>query len=196
MANVLFYSRKGGQGKTTHAISYAHWCKGIYYTNDYGNATIETYQGLFEEGKLKELKQGGEIEYDDSTSNIYDFGGFLDNRLIPVAKFVDFCVVPIYYQSKADLTPSAQTIIELGKYNKNIVILINNTEKEYIDTLQKALKDRFDYPVFIISRSKYIVRLADENKTLFNLFDEGGLNKYQLRKLLPQIKEFYNHLGK
>ncbi len=52
MANVLFYSRKGGQGKTTHAISYAHWCKRNYYTNDYGNATIETYQDLFDEGNL------------------------------------------------------------------------------------------------------------------------------------------------
>ena len=46
-------------------------------------------------------------------NNVFDFGGFLDNRIINVAKFVDCCVVPFFYQSKADLVPTIQTVIEL-----------------------------------------------------------------------------------
>lgn len=196
--NILFYSRKGGQGKTTHAIGFAHYTKADFITNDFGNSTTEIYAPLFKSKNqtFKELRPDEEIEIDDEKSNIFDFGGFLDNRIVNVAKFVDACVVPIYYQSTADLTPAIQTIIELEKYNKNIIVLINNTDKEYSDQIQKDLSKKFKHKIFTINKSKYISRLADENKTIFDLSNQGGLNKYMLRDLITQIETFYAYLKK
>lgn len=192
--NILFYSRKGGQGKTTHAIGYAHYTKSNFYTNDYGNSTIEIFKPLFENREIKEFKPGEKIEVEEGKNNVFDFGGFLDNRVVGVAKYVNYCVVPIFYQSKTDLVPAIQTIIELEKYNKNIVILINNTDKGYTQDIENALSKKFQHKIFIINKSKYIHRLSDENKTVFDLFNRGGLERHQLKTLIAQIKNFYQHL--
>ncbi len=192
--NVLFYSRKGGQGKTTHAIGFAHYTKANFYTNDYGNSTVEIFKPLFKGREIKEFKPSEKIEVEEGKDNVFDFGGFLDSRVVGVAKYVDYCVVPIFYQSKADITPAVQTIIELEKYNKNIVILINNTDKAYTQDVKTALSKKFQHKIFIINKSKYIHRLADENKTIFDLFNQGGLERYQLKTLITQIKNFYQHL--
>jgi hypothetical protein len=196
--NILFYSRKGGQGKTTHAVGFAHYTKADFITNDFGNSTTEIYAPLLtsKNQTFTELKPDEQVEIDDEKSNVFDFGGFLDNRIVGVAKFVDACVVPIYYQSTADLTPAIQTIIELEKYNKNIIILINNTDKEYSDQIKKDLSKKFRHKIFIINKSKYISRLADENKTIFDLSNQGGLNKYMLKDLISQIQTFYAYLKK
>lgn len=191
---VLFYTKKGGQGKTTHSVGYAHYSNSIIYTNDFNNGTLEVYGGLFSDGRMRSFVAGEEIEVNEDDNLVFDMGGYVDNRIIQIASFVDICVVPIYYQSSADLIPSAQTILELEKYNKNIAILINNTDKEYIEEVKKALEKRFSYPIFVISKSKYINRLADENKTIFDLFNSGGLEKYMLKNLMPQIKNLYSYL--
>lgn len=194
MTNVMFYSRKGGQGKTTSAIGYTHHSGANYYTNDYGNSTIDIYSPLFGEGVLHEFKPGEKFKVDSSKSAVFDFGGFLDNRIIAVAKLVDVCVVPIFFQSAADLKPAVKTVVELGKYNKNIVILINNTEKDNVELLVEALSGKFDYEIFIVNRSRYIARLADEKKTVFQLAESGGVKKFQLRNLIPQVEKFYSYL--
>ncbi|MBU1468571.1 MAG: hypothetical protein KJ868_13125 [Gammaproteobacteria bacterium] len=197
--NVLFYSRKGGQGKTTHAVGYAHYSKSSLVTNDFGNSTVSIYKNLFsEDGQtITELRPDQQdVDVSEDRGNIFDFGGFMDSRVISVAKFVDYCVVPIYYQSKADLSPSVQTIIEIEKYNKNIVIVINNTDKKDAELLEESLRERFPYPIFTIPKSKFINRLADEGKSIFQLSEEGGLNKHMLRNLLPKIEKFYSYLNK
>jgi hypothetical protein len=197
--NVLFYSRKGGQGKTTHAVGYAHYSKSSLVTNDFGNSTISIYQNLFnEEGQtIIELRPDQQdVDLSEDRGNVFDFGGFMDSRVIAVAKFVDHCVVPIYYQSKADLSPSVQTIVEIEKYNKNIVIAINNTDKKDAELLEESLKERFSYPIFTVPKSRFINRLPDEGKSVFQLSEEGGLNKHMLKNLLPKIEEFYSYLSK
>ena len=151
-----------------------------------------------EEGQtITELKPDQQdVDVSEDRGNVFDFGGFMDSRVIAVAKFVDYCVVPIYYQSKADLSPSVQTIVELEKYNKNIVIVINNTEKKDAELLEESLQERFSYPIFTIPKSRFINRLPDEGKSVFQLSEEGGLNKHMLRNLLPRIEEFYSYLSK
>ncbi len=70
------------------------------YTNDVQNATKELYRDMFKEGDCVEIGVGQEIEIDDSDNIVFDFGVYIDSRLIDVIKYVDACVVPISYQSK------------------------------------------------------------------------------------------------
>ena len=193
--NVLFYNKKGGQGKTTHAVAYASHVGAVLYTNDEDNDTLDIYGDLFKDGDIRVLKPGEEIEVDDEETMVFDMGGYLDNRIIQIAEFVDVCVVPIKYQSKADFSPSIRTIMTLTSHNKNVVVLINNTSKEEAEEVKKLLEENFDHKVFVINSSKYINRLADEQKTVFDLLDASGLNRYMLKKnVVPQITSFYNYL--
>jgi hypothetical protein len=199
MSNVLFYSRKGGQGKTTHAVGFAHFTESNLVTNDFGNDTVSIYQDLFDNPgqSIVELRPDQQdVDISEDRGNVFDFGGFMDSRIISVAKFVDYCVVPIYYQSNADLKPAIKTIVELEKYNKKIVLLINNTDKKDAKILEESLVERFSYPIFVVPKSKFINRLPDEGKSVFQLSQEGGLNKHMLRNLLPKIQELYTYLSK
>lgn len=93
------------------------------------------------------------------------------------------------------MTACLKTIQTLQDYNKNIVLLINNTEPAYVKELKPYLKSEFPtFPVFVVNSSRYINRMADEGKTVSDLFELGGLHKYALRKLKPQLFEFYDYL--
>lgn len=193
---ILFHSLKGRQGKTTHAISYAKYKNYKLYTNDIDNCTPEIFKGILEKNKMITLKTG------DLNKNfllgenwVFDCGGFVENRIYQFAKLADICVIPICYQSLADLAPAITNILKLQKICNNIAILINNTEKYYISQLEEILKQKFpQHPIFVINRSKFFARLADEKKTIFDLYNQGNLYKHSLRNLVPQIKKFYHYL--
>lgn len=91
--------------------------------------------------------------------------------------------------------PAVKTVLTLQQYANQLVLLINNTDAAYIGELQDVLGDRFpDIPIFVVNRSRYISKLADEGMTLFDLFSLGGLHAFALRNVIPQIKAFYSHL--
>lgn len=192
---VLFYSIKGGQGKTTHAVGYAKHTGAKLYTNDHGNNTLEIYSDLLEPGQMTVIHPGESINVKEAKNAVFDFGGWVDDRVLETAQLVDVCVVPICYQSAADLLPGINTITAIAKHTSNIVILINNTDNDFIEDLKAELQKQFpSFPVFVVNKSRYITRLADEGKTVFDLFELGGVHKHTLRTLLPQIKEFYSYL--
>lgn len=197
---ILFYSVKGGQGKTTHAISFAKYKEALYITNDYESGTLDIYSDIFSENQLQIIKPETKLDFKGLKgidNIIFDFGGWVDEKIESIAKNVDVVVVPIFYQSIADLMPCIKTVNSLSKYNKNIVILINNTDTNDIEDLQKHLKDKFlEFKVFVINRSKYINRLANDGKTIFDLSKEGGIVKFNLLRtgLTKQIKDLYDYL--
>jgi len=118
------------------------------------------------------IAPGEEIKTPNNEHIVFDFGGWVESRVLQAAKMADVCVVPIYYQSTADLMPAVKTILTLEKHNDNIVILINNTAPAHTRELQSVLSQRFpNYRIFTINQSRYIARLADEGKTVFDLFE-------------------------
>ncbi len=142
------------------------------------------------------LEPGDDLKTDPrGKPSVFDFGGWGDHRILTAATLCDLCVVPLYYQSTADMTACIKTIQTLQEYNKNIVILINNTQPSYILELKGFFKTNFPtFPVFVVNPSKYINRMADEGKTVSDLFELGRLHKYALRKLKPQLYSFYDYL--
>ncbi len=197
---ALFYSVKGGQGKTTHAISYAKYKEALYLTNDYESGTIDIYQDMFAENQLQIIEANTKLNFknlENFDDVVFDFGGWVDDKIQAISKIVDVVIVPIYYQSIADLMPCIKTVNSISQFNKNIIILINNTETSDIKELKEHLTNKFsDFIIFTINKSKYINRLANEGKTLFELSKEGGLVKFNLTKtgLIKQINELYTYL--
>ncbi len=45
--------------------------------------------------------------------------------------------------------------------------------------------------MLVVNHSRYISRLADDGLTVFELADLGGIERYQLRHILPQVETLY-----
>jgi len=197
--NTLFYSRKGGQGKTTHAVAYARHSGAHFLTFDYDNGTRGLYEAMLPDGYFHEIAPTSELVAYAGESHVFDFGGYLDERIIKTAKICDQCVIPIAFQSPAEIKPFIDTVSELSKHNKNIILLINNTDKEYLEELKEAISKNFDFPIFIIPKSKFISKLSVYQKTPIELFegDEATLlQRHHLKNLAPAFREFYDYLSK
>ena len=197
--NTLFYSRKGGQGKTTHAITYARHIGAHFLTFDYDNGTRGLYEAMLPEGRFHEIAPTGKLVAYEGEDHVFDFGGYLDERIIRTAKVCNQCVIPISFQSPAEIKPFIDTVSELEKHNNNIVLLINNTEREYVEDLKASIQKNFDYPIFIIPKSKFVSKISVYQETPIELFDGKGvslLQRHHLKNLAPKFSEFYNYLSK
>lgn len=188
----------GRQGKTTLAYSIYKTSDMPFkfITNDIENASIDLEKHV-KKGDLTYLAPGEKIDVDPNDNLIFDFGGKPDKRLLSVATFVDTIIVPIAFQSASELKLTIMNINALIEANKNIVIVINNTENADAKMIKMALESVFPkLQVYEISHSKFIRRLANNNQTVFevaqaNSADEKSLNK----KILPQFKALFNELN-
>lgn len=189
MKNILFYNKKGGQGKTTLATNYARFVNGNYITNDENNFTEEVFK--IETTMIRNNQPIEDVEINDDAPNIFDFGGYSDSRVLTVAQFVDTCVVPIYYQAEIDLKSAIETMATLKRENENVAFVINNTEKQYLGELSSYLEKIAK--TFIIPKSEY---LKINDKGLYQQYEEGhALQKHIIKKnVLPYFNQLFNYL--
>lgn len=91
--------------------------------------------------------------------------------------------------------PAVKTVTALQPYCARIVILINNTAPEHVGQLEAILRKRFPkVAVLVVNHSRYISRIADDGLTVFEIAALGGLERHQLRHILPQIETLYSYL--
>ncbi|MCI5168549.1 MAG: hypothetical protein D3903_21255 [Candidatus Electrothrix sp. GM3_4] len=128
---------------------------------------------------------------------VFDFGGWVDERIGTISEQFDAVVVVISFQSKAELHPCINMVGTLNKYNKNVIILINNTKTKIIPRVKKSLQNRFpENKIFTIKQSDFIHWLPNEGKTTKEIAEENPLFRYNLKELNKQIDEFHNYLDK
>lgn len=188
----------GRQGKTTLAYTlYKHAEKSFkFVTNDLSNASIDLEKHV-EEGQLLHFPDGEEIKIDAENNHIFDFGGKPDDRLLSVAAFVDVILIPLAYQSISELKLTVENINAFVEHNKNIVLLINNTDAADSKMVITALSAVYpDIPILEISHSKFIRRLANEDKTVFEVAEQKKGDAKQLnKKIIPQFNSLFEHLN-
>ena len=165
-------------------------------TNDLDTGTADIYEAALPAGRIVTLEPGQTLksvrDRHKGKPLVIDFGGFVESRVIEAAQMAAVTVVPLSYQSTADLMPAVKTVTAMQPYCKTIVILINNTVPALVDELRAVLRKRFPkVPVLVVNHSRYISRIADDGLTVFDIAALGGLERYQLRHILPQIERLY-----
>ena len=168
-------------------------------TNDIDNGTADIYEAVLGEGRIITLDPGQTIKSIAAQHRgrdlVIDFGGFVESRIIEAAGMADVTVVPLAYQSTADLMPAIKTVAVVTPYCANVALLINNTLVEHTEDLIGILASRFPkLPVLVINHSRLISRLADDGLTVFDLAQLSGRERYQLRNILPQVEQLYAFL--
>ena len=205
--DVLFYNDLGRQGKSTLAYNFYDFQKqkniiGKYVTNDMVNISFPIKK-LIGEKNIVSIAAGEEVRIDTDDFNIFDFGGYLDNRVVSVTKHVKYIVMPISYVSNSELKITAKTIKGLIKYNPNIVVVFNKTKKTKINRGREMLNLLFEayeidtkhIKVFVVNESEYMTRLSDIEQSIFDVANASKGDKAQLSKnIIPQLTEIYNYL--
>ena len=168
-------------------------------TNDIDNGTADIYEAALPSGRIVTLEPGQSVKdwvaHFKGVPLVIDFGGFVESRVIEAAKLAAVTVVPLSFQSTADLMPAVRTVTAIQPHCKRIVVLINNTAPEHVDELEAVLRRRFPkVAVLVVNHSRYISRIADDGLSVFEIAALGGLEKHQLRHILPQIETLYAYL--
>ncbi|GAW87618.1 conserved hypothetical protein [Bathymodiolus platifrons methanotrophic gill symbiont] len=205
--DVLFYNDLGRQGKSTLAYNFYDFQRqkniiGKYVTNDIVNISFPI-KNLVGEKNIISITAGEEVSIDTDDFNIFDFGGYLDNRVVSVTKHVKYIVMPISYASNSELKITAKTIKGLIKYNPNIVVVFNKTKKTKINRGMEMLNllfeahdiDTKNIKIFVVNESEYMTRLSDLEQSIFDVANASKGDKAQLNKnVIPQLTNIYNYL--
>jgi cellulose biosynthesis protein BcsQ len=191
---ITVYNVKGGVGKTHIAVNLA-------LTLDIGMMTNDPFSPLekiLDENDFYKLGRTEALpEIPDDASMIYDFGGYLDNRVTEALQQSCCVVIPVVNEF-ADVHTTVAFIQEIEEYNKNIIIVANKTQKGDFVYIKDIMKKFYpDYPVFEIKQSRAMPNIFNEKESIQAMVKRGGLKAFsysaieqQFISLIKKIKTF------
>ena len=192
---TTIFSLKGGVGKTSLASAL---CLELDYkgkkvpiiTND-AISPLEEVLGKEKALKLKldedfpELKKGDDI--------IVDLGGFVDDRSISVLKKSKQVVIPTI-GSFLSISGLIQTVQEVERFNKKIIIVLNRIEKKEVEKVIQFIRENHDYPIFKLKTSKCFENLLYQNKSVSQMMKDEPLRRSSYKEVHAQLQEIIKHL--
>ena len=188
---ILVYNFKGGVGKTAFSLAYA-------LEKDFGVVTNDTYSPLEkvlpEDRVLKLSKAASVPDFPADYDIVFDFGGYIDQRVIEAAKMSDWVVIPTA-PDFIELQVTLETIKEVERYNKRIVIVANKLGKDDLEHIQEVIGAFFDYPVFPVKNSRLFGKIFEERKSISAIAGENGLARYTYRAIIKQFNKILEHIG-
>jgi MinD-like ATPase involved in chromosome partitioning or flagellar assembly len=183
------WTKKGGCGKTNIAGELALRLEYPAITNEMESMLSV----LLPKERLKILEANEKVPNIDC-GMIFDFGGYIDNRIIDAIKQSHYVIVPTLPEI-SDIQSCISTIQAIKKYNQNIVVIANKTEtKDDLETVINAIKQIGEYPVFEIKKSRALPSIYIEKKSIEQIVQQSPLLKYNYRKVSEQFDELLKYL--
>lgn len=188
---ITIWTKKGGCGKTNIAGELALRLEYPAITNEQESML----SAILPKNRLKMLAPSENVPNLDC-GMIFDFGGYIDGRIIEALRQSDFVLVPTLPEV-SEIQSCISTIQAIKKYNKNIVVIANKTEaKDDFTTIKDAVNQIGDYPVFEIKKSRALPNLYTEKKSIKQLMEESPLLRYAYKKISQQFDNLTEYLIK
>jgi cellulose biosynthesis protein BcsQ len=191
---VVIFSLKGGQGKTTISLALAQETGFGVITNDF----YSPLQQFLPKERILKLEPDQDLPNAKALKEadvIFDYGGYLDKRLIPALEMSDCVGIPVTEFGDLETEGFVHTVDEVKRYNKNIFIILNKIDDETADQVRTELKkNKYPYPVFEIKKSKVFQEIRSKKKAMSEILKEGGLKKYMYTPVYKQLSEVIKHI--
>jgi len=208
---IAVYSSKGSAGKTPISAN-------IVLDKDFAVGTNEAfhiYDTFLDDNKLLALHPEDVFPNELVTHNIdivFDLAGSISKSALSISSALemsDFVIVPIYNEKKS-LLGGLNTIEQIKRFNKNIIIVATKLEKQKNDVfsldwrqskdfkdIEKAVRNNIgeEIPILPLKKSKVFDNIFDEKMSISQLMNDSPLAKHNYKVVSDQFDEIYKLIG-
>jgi MinD-like ATPase involved in chromosome partitioning or flagellar assembly len=188
----IVWTIKGGDGKTSIAAEIALRLGLPIITNE----PYTTLDIIFNDDLLLQLKRDEKVPNYDDCGMMFDFGGYIDERVIDAIKQSNYVLVPTIPEV-SDIQVLLNSIMEIKKYNNNIAVIVNKTESDKdIETVRTAVRQVGEYPIFEIKKSRALPNIYIEKKSIEEMVKTSKISAWHYGKVDKQFEEIVNFITK
>ncbi|MRJ03246.1 MAG: hypothetical protein C6I05_07345 [Epsilonproteobacteria bacterium] len=189
MANITICNFKGGVGKSLLAHQ-------LITSFNYRGIEIDPYGSLADRLPDKVEK----IDISSPTlpqveNTIFDFGGFDDRKLDLAMEQSDLALVP-FIPTLESVQGTADTLLRIKDFGRPILLVANMVQKpEDVQDAKFVFEDllQTELEIFQIPLSVAFQTAINENRSIFELANQGGIRGFAYRKA-KKILEDLNSL--
>ncbi|MEA2072917.1 MAG: hypothetical protein U9O86_04970 [Campylobacterota bacterium] len=193
---IMYFSLKGGVGKTSLSLNHAIEKSYAYVTNDV-TSNIDESQ-LYEYHEIQAKKKRIPQKLTHLKEVIFDFGAMYDSidpKVTHGAKICDGVVIPTFTDERS-LEATIEAYRFILQHTENIIIVINNyTKEKKYDYAYKRLCEALNNPIVLGVRTTTLFeRVARDGIEWFKNINHAK-GEYQLSKTKEIHQQLYNEIN-
>lgn len=193
---IMYFSLKGGVGKTSLSLNHAIEKSYAYVTNDITSNIDETQ--LYEYHEIAKRKKRIPQKLTHLKDVIFDFGAMyetIDPKVTHGARICDGVVIPTFTDERS-LEATIESYNFIKNHAKNIIIVINNyTKEKKYDYAYKVLSEALDNPIILQVRTTTLFeRVAKDGIEWFKNINHAK-GEYQLSITKEAHQQLYNKIN-
>lgn len=179
MMNITIVNFKGGVGKSMIAHQ-------LITGFGFEGCEIDPYGSLSERipEKVKRIDIREKQLAEPTSDTVFDFGGFDDIKLDQAIAYSDLIIVP-FIPTLETIQGTVDTLVRVASADKPILMVPNMSQKENdINDAKFVFEETlgFEIEMFPIPMSVALQTAINENKSIVELSQQGGIKAYAYKK--------------
>jgi len=127
---------------------------------------------------------------------VFDFGGFDDIKLDQAIQFSDLIIIP-FIPTLETIQGTVDTLVRVASMNKPILMVPNMSQKENDIKDAKFVFEEtlgFEVEMFMLPISVALQTAINENKSIIELSQQGGIKAYAYKKSSKLIRDLHEKI--
>jgi cellulose biosynthesis protein BcsQ len=190
---ITIFNIKGGQGKTSIAGNLALTMNAGIITND----IYSPLEAILPSNQFIKVhpKDSFPIIPED-VPIIYDLGGWVDTRIVPVLKGSDLIIIPVI-NDFVNNQVTLNTLEEARKYNKNISIVVNRAEKGDFECISTLINNFYsqEHPILELKKTTAFSKIFEKQKSIQKIIEEDKVFAFAYRQVSEQFDHLIEHIN-